>query len=108
MANLPLVEVPIGDYGADESAMVRYLQEGSVRALALGNRGPIRLDEYGRLEAEILDSYKRHGFYIFEGVFDRAELEEVERDVADMLDRAPASKDAPLGRQGRPALGADR
>lgn len=108
MANLPLVEVPIGNYGDDEAAMVRYRQEGTARALALENRGPIQLDERGRLDAGILDSYRRHGFYIFEGVFDQAELEEIERDVADMLDRAPVSKDAPLDRHGRPALGADR
>ena len=44
MANLPLVKVPIVDYGADEPAMVRYRKEGEVRALSLGNRGPIRFD----------------------------------------------------------------
>ena len=32
MVNLPLLEVPIGDYGDAEPAMVRYREEGDRRA----------------------------------------------------------------------------
>jgi hypothetical protein len=107
MVRLPLVEVPIVDYGEAEQDMVRYRQEGERRALALGNRGPIRFDEKGRLDKTIIDAYERDGFYIFEKVLAQDELDDIERDVADMLERAPVTKGAPLDRHGRPALGAD-
>lgn len=105
MVNLPLLDVPIGDYGADEPAMVEYRADGTRRALALDNRGPIRFADDGTLDPAIIESYSRHGFYIFEGVFGEAELGEIEHDVADMLDRAPIAKDAAVDRHGRPALG---
>ncbi|GIT68340.1 MAG: hypothetical protein Ct9H300mP26_0270 [Acidimicrobiales bacterium] len=34
---LPLVQVPIVDYGADESDMVAYRERGTARALELDN-----------------------------------------------------------------------
>jgi len=107
MVKLPLVQVPIVDYGDDEPAMVRYRHEGEERAAALDNRGPIRLDDDGRLDPAILDAYRRHGFYIFQGVLGPDELDDIETDVADMLERAPAVKGASTDRYGRPALGAD-
>ena len=103
--NLPLLEVPIGDYGADEPAIVAYREAGTRKALALDNRGPLRFDADGEVAADILDAYNRYGFYVFEGVFDQAELDEIEADVAEMLDRAPVTKDAAVDRRGRPALG---
>ena len=105
MAGLPLKQVPIVDYGPDEPAMARYRAEGEKRALALGNHGPIRFDEAGNLDPAILDAYSRCGFYIFEGVLKEDELEDIERDVADMLERAPVTKDATVDCKGRPALG---
>ena len=48
MGKLPLLEVPIVDYGDDEPAMVRYREEGEARARALDNRGPIRFDADGQ------------------------------------------------------------
>ncbi|MEM7340877.1 MAG: phytanoyl-CoA dioxygenase family protein [Actinomycetota bacterium] len=105
MAKLPLVEVPIGDYGTDQAAMARYRAEGADRAMALGNRGPIRYDAGGRLAADILDAYDEHGFYVFEGVLSRAELDEIERDLAAVMDRLPIHKDAAVDAQGREALG---
>jgi ectoine hydroxylase-related dioxygenase (phytanoyl-CoA dioxygenase family) len=107
MPKLPLLEVPIVDYGESEADMVRYRAEGERRADELGNRGPIRFDADGRLDASILDAYERAGFYIFERVLEQDELDDIERDVADLLDRAPVTKGAELDRQGRPALGAD-
>ncbi len=105
MANLPLMNVPIVDYGPDEDAMVLYRAEGEQRAFALGNRGPIRSDADGNLDPDILEAYARCGFYIFEGVLAADELDDIERDVADMLERAPVTKGAEIDRQGRPALG---
>jgi hypothetical protein len=64
MANLPLVKVPIVDYGPDQPAMARYRREGEERAMALGNRGPLRFDRDGKLDPAIVDEYSRCGFYI--------------------------------------------
>lgn len=107
MANLPLIKVPIVDYGPDEEAMVRYRAEGEERAMRLGNRGPIRFDRDGRLDRAILDAYSRCGFYVFEGMLGADELKDLEGDVAEMLARAPTTKGAKLDSQGRPALSAD-
>ena len=87
--------------------MVRYRREGEARAAALGNRGPIRFDADGRLDPAILDAYEEHGFYVFKGVLGPDELDDIERDVIDMLDRAPVTKGADVDRHGRPALGSD-
>lgn len=90
MAGLPLVDVPIVDYGDAEAAMVAYRTEGERRARALGNRGPLRVDAHGRVDPAIVDAYRTHGFYVFEGVLDTEELDDIERDVVDLLHRAPA------------------
>ncbi|NJN50864.1 MAG: phytanoyl-CoA dioxygenase family protein [Gammaproteobacteria bacterium] len=105
MTGLPLQRVTIGDYGPHEAAMAEYREAGTQRAMTLGNRGPIRFEADGRLAPEILDAYSRCGFYVFEGALAQAELDDIERDVADMLARAPVRKDAAVDAQGRPALG---
>ncbi len=87
--------------------MARYRAEGEQRAGALGNRGPLRFDADGKLDPAILDAYSRCGFYIFERVLQQPELDDIERDVADMLARAPVTRGASVDRQGRPALGSD-
>ncbi len=107
MANLPLLKVPIVDYGADQSAMERYRHEGEERAMRLGNRGPLRFDSDAGLDQAILDAYSRCGFYVFEGLLGEEELKDIERDVADMVERAPVTKGAARDRHGRPALSAD-
>ncbi len=107
MTGLPLLEVPTVDYGPDEAAMARYRAQGTARALALDNRGPLRFDAEGRLDPAILDAYWRYGFYVFEGVLQPDELADLEHDVADLLDRAPVCKGARLDRHGRQALGVD-
>src|SRR5262245_38927412 len=108
MARLPLIDAPLVDYGSEEPAMVRYREDGTRRALALANRGPIMFDAAGRPDPAILDAYSRCGFYVFEGVIAQAELDDIERDLVDLLERAPVTRDAPFDRHGRPALGADR
>ena len=57
-----------------------YLAQGASRALALDNRGPIRRTPSGEINSEILNSYWRHGFYIFEDVFNAEELKDLEAD----------------------------
>ena len=71
LVNLPLLDIPAADYGPDEAAMARYREEGTARALAMDNRGPIRFGPDGRLDPAILDAYARHGFYVFEKVLGR-------------------------------------
>ena len=107
MSNLPLLHVPIVDYGPDEAALLRYREDGTARAMQLGNRGPIRYDEQGNIHPSILEAYTHCGFYILEDVLKPDELADIERDVAMMLERCPATKDARVDRLGRPALGAD-
>lgn len=94
------------DYGTEESAMVRYREEGTQRALALDNRGAIRFDEDGRLDPAILQSYSRNGFYIFDGVLKEEELQDIEQDLTDLLDQAPVTKDSQVDHKGRPAFNA--
>lgn len=105
MVNLPLIKVPIVDYGADQAAMETYRLAGEERARSLGNRGPIRFAADGNLDSAILDAYSRCGFYILEGVLHDEELEDIERDVADILQRAPVTKGAEVDSLGRKALG---
>jgi hypothetical protein len=95
------------DYGAEEPAMEGYREEGTERALALGNRGPLRFEANGALAPEIRDAYSRCGFYVFEGVLGEDELLDLERDVNELLERAPVTKGANLDRRGRPALSSD-
>lgn len=95
------------DYGDEQAAMEAYRAEGTARALALPNRGTLRLDEKGKLLPEILDAYSQYGFYIFESLLNKAELADLEADLHDMLDRAPTTKDSKVDKLGRPALGAD-
>jgi hypothetical protein len=103
--NLPLRQVPIVGYGADEPAMVEYRRRGTERALSLDNRGPLRWETDGSLHPDILQAYRRYGFYVFTGVLADDELDDIERDVAELLDRAPLERGGALDRHGQPALG---
>ncbi|MEJ2088744.1 MAG: phytanoyl-CoA dioxygenase family protein, partial [Gammaproteobacteria bacterium] len=94
-------------YGEHEAAMVAYRKAGEARAMALGNRGPIRYNADGSLHDDIVEAYWRCGFYVFEDVIGTEELADIERDVLDILDRAPTEPRGELDLHGRPALGAD-
>ena len=107
MSSLPLHRFANVDYGQDQDAVSEYREDGTRRALALDNRGPVRYDHNGRVDPAILESYGRHGFYILEGVLGPEERADVEADVANMLNRCAVSKDAAVDRAGRPALGTD-
>ncbi len=96
------------DDAAQARAMRDYLREGEARAMALGNRGPIRFDARGRVHPDILEAYWRCGFYVFEGVLSKDELADIERDIRDnVLDRLPVRRDASVDARGRPAIGVD-
>lgn len=95
------------DYGSEEEAMKNYLEDGELRAHLLGNRGPLRFGPEGRLQQDILSAYRRFGFYVFEDVLQRKELEDINKDFLDILDRLPIARGAAVDRKGRPALGVD-
>jgi hypothetical protein len=97
----------ITDYGSEERAMQAYFREGEARAMALGNRGPLRFTADGKLAPDILAAYERCGFYVFEGVIAPAELAELEADYLAIMDRLPCAPDAKVDHKGRPALGSD-
>ena len=63
---------------------------------------PVRRRGQARASA-ILEAYSRCGFYVFEGVLKQDELADIERDVADMLARAPVTRGA-IGRMRRAVL----
>ena len=66
-------------YGSETAAMQQYLRDGEARAMALGNRGPVRYGPDGKLHKDILDAYWRCGFYVFEGVLPQVELDDAVR-----------------------------
>jgi hypothetical protein len=96
------------DYGPQEAAMRAYCQEGEARAYALGNRGPIRFTDDGKLHPDILDAYWRCGFYVFEGVLGPEELADIEADFLAIREQLPTERGSPVDAHGRPALSADR
>lgn len=85
----------------------RYQEQGTARALQLGNRGPLSFDAQGRLDPHILNQYKTRGFYVFEGVLDDQELSELEADIQAIQQRAPASPKSAVDQNGHAALGHD-
>lgn len=85
----------------------KYTNVGKDLAFSLGNRGPIRINDDGTLDKDIVDAYWRCGFYVFEGVLSQAELEDLQKDMEHALERAPFTKDATVDSSGRPALGSD-
>lgn len=74
-------------------------------ALALGNRGPLLIDADGRVDEDILETYWRTGFYIFEDVLDQAEIAELQQEFHELTARAPAGGGCDTDRAGRPAIG---
>ena len=102
-----IYNAPATNYGEHDEAMQAYQQEGTERALAMDNRGPVRFTQSGELHPDILQAYTKYGFYILTGVMGEAELADLEADVQDMWERSPVTKDADVDAQGRPALGHD-
>ncbi len=87
--------------------MADYIHQGEQRALSLENRGPIKFENGGKLDSEILEAYGRAGFYVFENVIGKEELTELRADVQGVLDRAPTTPGGEVDRDGNPAMGVD-
>ena len=86
-------------------AQQSYVSRGMARALTLGNRGPLRFDQQGRLHEDILEAYWRTGFYVFENVIDPSEIKLLQAEIENLLARAPVDNGALEDAQGRPAFG---
>jgi len=87
------------------AAMASYASARAAAVAELGVRGPLRLDAHGRLHPQIVDAYRTHGFYVFEGVIGHDEVAELRAAVEDVIDRAPAAPGATKDAHGRPAIG---
>jgi hypothetical protein len=68
-------------YGDDSQDMKSYLLEGEKAAIAMNNRGPISFDAQGNLASSIREAYSKNGFYIFEGVLNKDELDDIKIDL---------------------------
>ena len=97
----------IMSYGSEEIDMQNYLKAGKKRALSLSNRGQIRFNNDGTLHKEIIDSYSKNGFYIFEKVFSNDELNDWEKDYLDILEKFPVNRTSKIDIKGRPAIASD-
>ena len=53
----------------------------------LGNRGPVKFGNDGKLTTDILDAFWRTGFYVFEGLVDKDEIALLQADMQALLDR---------------------
>ena len=73
------IEACAAYYGKDAGAVRQYLTQGQERALALPNRGPLRFDQQGAIEQDILDAYSTYGFYIFEKALSQEEVKDLLR-----------------------------
>lgn len=80
---------------------IAYCEDGKRRALELGNRGPMRFDDDGRLAQDILDAYRATGFYVFEGVLEQVEIDDLTVEFDEVLANAPTEKGGLNDSQGR-------
>ena len=101
------IEVCASHYGDEAGAMKAYLIAGQAKALALPNRGPLNYDANGEIHPDILEAYRKYGFYILEGALSEAELADLKSDLAEMRENFPIHMGAATDKSGRPALGAD-
>jgi hypothetical protein len=81
---------------AHAAGMSEYARAGAEQARLLGNRGPLRLDANGQLHPDILEAYWEHVFYVFEGLVEAAEVNELRADIDYLLDHAPTGQGSNL------------
>ena len=101
------IEACAAHYGEDADAMRTYLIEGNEKALKMDNRGPLKFDENGRLTSDILKSYSKYGFYIFQNVMNEEEIKDVANDLDLLKEAFPIENGAKVNAKGEPALGSD-
>ena len=101
------IEACAAYYGDEADAMKAYLINGEKNALALGNRGPITFDENGNLSSTIKEAYSKNGFYIFEGVLNNEEVEDIKEDLENLRQQFPTGPESILNAEGEPAMNAE-
>ena len=101
------IEACAAYYGDEADAMKAYLINGEKNALALGNRGPITFDENGNLSSAIKEAYSKNGFYIFEGVLNNEEVEDIKEDLENLRQQFPTGPESTLNAKGEPAMNAE-
>ena len=101
------IEACAAYYGDEADAMKAYLINGEKNALALGNRGPITFDENGGLSSTIKEAYSKNGFYIFEGVLNNEEVEDIKEDLENLRQQFPTGPESTLNAKGEPAMNAE-
>ena len=101
------IEACAAYYGDEADAMKAYLINGEKNALALGNRGPITFDENGNLSSDIKKAYSKNGFYIFEGVLNNEEVEDIKEDLENLRQQFPTGPESTLNAKGEPAMNAE-
>ncbi len=84
-----------------------YRETGRRLEQEIGNRGPVRFGDDGKLHPDVLSAFREHGYYIFESVIGSEEIAALRRDANEMIERAPVTRDAKVDAQGHPALGID-
>ena len=101
------IEACAAYYGDEADAMKAYLINGEKNALALGNRGPITFDENGGLSSTIKEAYSKNGFYIFEGVLNNEEVEDIKEDLENLRQQFPTGPESTLNAKGEPEMNAE-
>ena len=101
------IEACAAYYGDEADAMKAYLINGEKNALALDNRGPITFDENGNLSSAIKEAYSKNGFYIFEGVLNNEEVEDIKEDLGNLRQQFPTGPESTLNAKGEPAMNAE-
>ena len=81
--------------------MATYVSERGRAAANFGSRGPIRYGAAGELHPDILTDFENNGFYIFEGVVDIDEIEELRDAVEETIERAPSPPGSDTDAQGQ-------
>ena len=84
------------NYGDVSVEMKEYFARGEKRAKQLDNRGPVVFDKDGKLENKIVRDYEKYGFYIFQNVYKKKELKEIERGFFSILYLLPKDRNSKL------------
>ena len=74
--------------------MAESFAEAEQRALSLGNRGPLLVDDNGEVDGKILNGYWEHGFYVLTSVLSTQEMRELRAEFHQLLKRSPANNGA--------------
>ncbi|MCY4144629.1 MAG: phytanoyl-CoA dioxygenase family protein [Gammaproteobacteria bacterium] len=66
-----------------------FLRDRERAALNLSNRGPLSVDEKGKVDPSVVEAYWSHGFYVLTDVLSLVEMAELSEEFQNLLQRAP-------------------